>query len=137
MPMTDERELRPASRKKTRLRAAPQPDGKALARILEIEDHGVRWFWGEEPEDVYLARLADWREDPDPDRDLHTYAELLQMLLPGHVHGYSPSHRPTDGPTKLRAGSIEKDKVFRRRLRKGEDLHHPSDSRHIPAPRDT
>ena len=155
-----EPDARRTRRNRVILRKEPQPSGEILARIEEIENHGRRWFWGPEPEEVYLERLADWRADPKRDEDampeagdmtdvedrsgcdlegmdLATYAELLQILLPGHVHGYSPSHLPSDGPTRARANSPAKDLVFRRRLRAGMDLHHPGDSKHLHTPQDS
>ena len=154
--MTEDRELRPATRKQVSVRSEPQPSGEVLARIEAVEDHGVRRFWGVESEEQFRVRFQSWRDTPNrraedmpepedmvelEDRnacelrglDFPTYGEFLLATLPGFVHGYSRGGTP-DTPTNARPGSEEKIKVYRQRIRQKQTLHHPRDSRHAPPP---
>jgi hypothetical protein len=59
---------------------------------------------------------------------LEAYAAMLLQVLPGKLHGFHHG-LPASSPTAARPGSAEKLAVFRRRLARGEDLHHPNDNK--------
>jgi hypothetical protein len=113
------------------LRDEPQPDPEALRRLAEIEA------------DEDLGGL----HTDDPDEPLAPLIDLLQQLLPGFVHGFSPSAEP-DRKTPTRSKRVDRDgrpvlsdefiKCLQRRVRLGQSLQRPEDRpRMLPGPNDT
>lgn len=79
------------------------------------------------PSSEVLAKIDRFEADPQAQgMDIETWAELLQLLLPGPVHGYHPS-LPADEPTRHPPGSESKLSVMARRARLGMSLSHPCD----------
>jgi hypothetical protein len=102
-----------------RIHEESNPDPLTAAEVERVE-----------AELAEMDDLEDWSE-AELRELLEEAAERLQLLLPGKVHGYAPSVKPT-APTKARPGSAEKIKVMRERARRGEGLFHPNDARMVP-----
>jgi hypothetical protein len=83
----------------------------------------------------------------DPEKPLQPCIDFLQQLLPGYVHGFSPS-LPPDRPTPVRSRRVDKDgrpilteafiKCMQRRVRLGMSLQRPEDRpKQLPGRHDT